>query len=261
MFAVDFAALQETAPYRTLKTYLRDGGSLDEVRDPALREQLARGIELDRHLAKTGEIEALLAGLAGRFVAPGPGGDPIRNPDVPSGRNLYAFEADKIPTRAAFEAGEAALQQLIEQYRAEHDGQAPRKLAFSLWSSEALRHLGIVESQVLHALGLRPVWDAGGGSPNWRSFPPSNWGGRASMPCCRSPASTATSSTASCGCWPMRSNGWPSWTSRAMPSPRTAGRWPSGCGSRAWPRSRPGGWRACGCSATSRGTTAPACRN
>lgn len=162
LFAVDFTALQGTAPYRTLKSYLRDGRSLDEVDDSALREQLARGIELDRHLSNTHEIEALLAGLAGRFVAPGPGGDPIRNPEVPSGRNLYAFEADKIPTRAAFDAGEEALQQLIEQYRAEHDGQVPRKLAFSLWSSEAMRHLGIVESQVLHALGLRPVWDAGG---------------------------------------------------------------------------------------------------
>ncbi|MCQ4292124.1 cobaltochelatase subunit CobN [Pseudomonas stutzeri] len=171
MFAVDFAVLQETPPYRTLKTYLRDGHSPDEVDDPALREQLARATELDRHLAETHEIEALLAGLAGRFVAPGPGGDPIRNPDVPSGRNLYAFEADKIPTRAAFEAGEAALRQLIEQYRAEHDGQAPRKLAFSLWSSEALRHLGIVESQVLHALGLRPVWDAGGRVTELRIIP------------------------------------------------------------------------------------------
>src|SRR5690606_8363106 len=88
--------------------------------------------------------------------------DPIRNPDVPSGRNLYAFEADKVPTRAAYEAGKLALEQLIEQYRSEHQGQAPEKLAFSLWSSEAMRHLGIVESQVLHAMGLRPVWDDSG---------------------------------------------------------------------------------------------------
>src|SRR5690606_13104675 len=31
-----------------------------------------------------------------------------------------------------------------------------------LWSSEAVRHLGVTEAQVLHALGLRPVWDEGG---------------------------------------------------------------------------------------------------
>ncbi len=162
LFVGDFHDLQETPPFRLLHRHLRDGASLDEVTDPKLRALLARGAELDRHLADTQEIEALLAGLAGRFVAPGTGGDPVRNPDVPSGRNLYAFEPDKIPTRAAYEAGAEAFQKLLDAYRADHGGQAPQKLAFSLWSSEALRHLGILESQVLHALGLRPVWDDGG---------------------------------------------------------------------------------------------------
>src|SRR5690606_1510700 len=77
-------------------------------------------------------------------------------------RNLYAFEADKLPTASAYLAGEQALEQLLQAYRDEHDGQTPDKLTFSLWSSEAMRHLGILESQVLHALGLRPVWDSGG---------------------------------------------------------------------------------------------------
>lgn len=162
VFAGDYSALQQSLPYQTLKRYLRDGEALDQITDSVLREQIERAIELDRHLSDTQELEALLRGLAGGFVAPGAGGDPIRNPDVPSGRNLYAFEADKVPTRAAYEAGKLALEQLIEQYRSEHQGQAPEKLAFSLWSSEAMRHLGIVESQVLHAMGLRPVWDDSG---------------------------------------------------------------------------------------------------
>ncbi|MCO1988054.1 cobaltochelatase subunit CobN, partial [Pseudomonas aeruginosa] len=104
LFAADFRALREGRAYRTLQRYLRDGGEIAKVADPRLREQLLRARELDRQLADTGELEALLAGLAGRFVAPGPGGDPIRNPQVPSGRNLFAFEADKVPTRAAYEA-------------------------------------------------------------------------------------------------------------------------------------------------------------
>jgi len=161
-FAVDFKALQASPPYALLHRHLRDGAPLSEIADAQLRAMVARGAALDRHLAETGEIEALLAGLAGRLVPPGPGGDPIRNPDVPSGRNLYGFEPDKLPTRAAYQAGEAALAQLVDAYRAEHDGKAPDKLAFSLWSSEAMRHLGVLEAQVLHALGLRPVWDQGG---------------------------------------------------------------------------------------------------
>lgn len=162
VFAGDYAQLQASTPYRTLARYLRDGAPLDAVADPALRTQLERGRQLDAALADTQEIESLLHGLAGGFVAPGSGGDPVRNPDVRSGRNLFPFEPDRIPTRAAFDTGRQALNQLLAAYRADHGGALPDKLAFSLWSSEAIRHLGVLESEVLHALGLRPVWDAGG---------------------------------------------------------------------------------------------------
>ncbi|MCO5159315.1 MAG: cobaltochelatase subunit CobN [Aquamicrobium sp.] len=161
LFVDDFAALKETAPYAALRQYLRDGGDRASLAAP-LRDLLERADALEANLAAPGEIEALLAGLEGRFVAPGAGGDPIRNPDVASGRNLYAFEPDRIPTKAAYEAGAEAFDQLVAAFRADHGGAFPRKIAFSLWSSEAIRHLGVTEAQVLHALGLRPVWDEGG---------------------------------------------------------------------------------------------------
>ena len=161
LFADDFSALKKTAPYLTLHAYLRDGADRSALTEP-LGGLLARADDLDANLAAPGETEALLAGLAGRFVAPGSGGDPVRSPDVRSGRNLYAFEPDRIPTKAAYEAGGEAFGQLVAAFRGEHDGAFPRKLAFSLWSSEAVRHLGVTEAQVLHALGLRPVWDEGG---------------------------------------------------------------------------------------------------
>ncbi|MEI2417001.1 cobaltochelatase subunit CobN [Orrella sp. JC864] len=170
MLVPDPDALPRNPAYRAVRWLLDAGaGASDGDGDgdaqplPAQVQALAgRARALDQHLRDTQENEALLAALAGRFVAPGPGGDPIRNPDVPSGRNLYAFEADKIPARAAYEAAQAAYAQLVQAFRAEHDGAWPRKLAFSLWASEAIRHLGVTEAQILHALGLRPVWDAGG---------------------------------------------------------------------------------------------------
>ena len=160
--ALDFAELQGSPAYQLLARHLLHGESIERLEGTELHDWLLTAREQQQNLAETGEIEALLAGLAGGFIAPGPGGDPVRNPQVPSGRNLYAFEADKLPTASAYDAGEQALEQLLQAYRDEHDGQAPTKLAFSLWSSEAMRHLGILESQVLHALGLRPVWDSGG---------------------------------------------------------------------------------------------------
>jgi cobaltochelatase CobN len=161
-FAEDFRTLAQSEPYRLLQRHLREGEPLDAISDPALRAQLLRARELDDALADPQETESLLRGLAGGFVPPGAGGDPVRNPELRSGRNLYPFEPDKIPTRSAYEAGGEALAQLVAAYRDTHGGRAPEKLAFSLWSSEAIRHLGVLESQVLHALGLRPVWDAGG---------------------------------------------------------------------------------------------------
>lgn len=161
LFVDDFAKLKETTPFVTLRKYLREGADRSALGEP-LQKLLERADMLDANLAAAGEVEALLAGLEGRFVAPGSGGDPIRNPDVKSGRNLYAFEADRIPTKAAFEAGGEAFEQLLAAFREDNGGAVPQKVAFSLWSSEAIRHLGVTEAQVLHALGLRPVWDDSG---------------------------------------------------------------------------------------------------
>ncbi|BBK44316.1 cobaltochelatase subunit CobN [Allostella vacuolata] len=162
LFAAEPERIRQSEPYRRLHRHLREAVPVDEADAPELRALLARAGELDRQLADTQELEALLAGLAGRFVAPGAGGDPVRNPDIRGGRNLFAFEPDKIPTPAAYAAGGDALARLLAAHRAQAQGRTPEKLAFSLWSSEAQRHLGMLEGQVLHALGLRPAWDRGG---------------------------------------------------------------------------------------------------
>ncbi|WP_341644419.1 cobaltochelatase subunit CobN [Thauera sp. SDU_THAU2] len=160
LFVADHSALQNSPAWRAVEQLL-DPQATDTL--PAAVATFAeRARELEQRLHDTQENEALLAGLAGRFVQPGAGGDPVRNPEVSSGRNLYAFEADKIPARAAYESAATAYAQLVDAFRAENKGEWPQKIAFSLWSSEAIRHLGITEAQILHALGLRPVWDAGG---------------------------------------------------------------------------------------------------
>ena len=44
------------------------------------------------------EMGALLEGLDGQFITPGPGGDPIRNPAVlPTGKNMHALDPQAIP--------------------------------------------------------------------------------------------------------------------------------------------------------------------
>lgn len=160
LFTADHDALLTNPAYRAVQQML-DSVEAKMSRGP-VADFSQRAREQDLRLRDTQENEALLAGLAGGFVLPGAGGDPVRDPSVESGRNLYAFEADKIPSRAAYDAAATAYDQLVDTFRAQHNGEWPQKLAYSLWSSEAIRHLGVTEAQVLHALGLRPVWDSGG---------------------------------------------------------------------------------------------------
>jgi cobaltochelatase CobN len=107
------------------------------------------------------EIEALLAALSGRFVLPGPGGDPLRNPGaLPTGRNLTAIDPATIPTPVAWGIGKKLVDDLLADYFAAH-GEYPDKVAISLWGAETLRTHGVAEAKVLYLLGMEPVWQLG----------------------------------------------------------------------------------------------------
>lgn len=155
----DLADIKQSKAMQLLEKVLLNEGTLPE--EPELRALLQQAERNYQHLTAPGETEALLHVLQGGFIAAGLGGDPVRNPEATSGTNLYAFDPLKVPTEAAYRAGEEALQDLLDDYHQTH-GQYPGKLAFSLWSGETQRHMGIVEAQVLHALGLSPEWDRAG---------------------------------------------------------------------------------------------------
>lgn len=109
------------------------------------------------------ELEALSAGLAGRYIAAGPGNDPLRNPGaLPTGKNFYGFDPYRLPTPATFAAGLRLAEQLVESYRKGHEGRHPDRLVFNLWGTETSRHEGVMEGQILALMGVRPKWDGRG---------------------------------------------------------------------------------------------------
>jgi cobaltochelatase CobN len=109
------------------------------------------------------ELDALSAGLAGRYVAAGPGNDPVRNPDaLPTGKDFYGFDPSRLPTPATFAAGSRLASDLLASYRKRHDGQFPDRLVFNLWGTETSRHEGAMEAQILTLMGVWPRWDARG---------------------------------------------------------------------------------------------------
>jgi cobaltochelatase CobN len=108
------------------------------------------------------ETTALLRGLDGRFVAPGPSGAPTRGrPDVlPTGRNFYSVDTRTVPTPAAWTLGWKSAQLLVERHLQDH-GEWPKVMALTAWGTSTMRTGGDDIAQGLALLGVRPVWDVG----------------------------------------------------------------------------------------------------
>ncbi|GIL02900.1 MAG: cobaltochelatase subunit CobN [Alphaproteobacteria bacterium] len=106
------------------------------------------------------EMAALLAGLDGRFVRPGPSGAPTRGRlDVlPTGRNFYSVDCRAVPTPAAWQLGRQSAELLIARYRQDH-GEWPTAFGLSVWGTANMRTGGDDIAQALALIGARPVWD------------------------------------------------------------------------------------------------------
>ena len=162
-FSGDYRELKSTKPYQFVERYVINGHAAAEPDDPALARFARLGRDHLSRLRDMSELDAVLAALDGRHVRTSTGGDPIRSPEaLPTGRNLFGFDPSRVPTPSAYEAGRQAVEELVREYRRTHEDRFPQKLTFSLWSTETMRHLGMLEGQILAAIGARPVWDDGG---------------------------------------------------------------------------------------------------
>jgi len=106
------------------------------------------------------ELDALLHGLDGKFVAPGPSGAPTRGRlDVlPTGRNFYSVDNRTVPTPAAWLLGWKSADLLIAHHRQTH-GNWPRSVVLSAWGTSNMRTGGEDIAQALALMGVRPQWD------------------------------------------------------------------------------------------------------
>jgi cobaltochelatase CobN len=132
--------------------------------DPALRAAVAFAVGAAQMLCGGHELTNLLAGLDGRFIEPGLGGDPIRNPEVlPTGRNSYQFDPALVPSDEATRRGRQIAENTLAHYRRKH-GTWPKTTAVILWGFETTKTRGETVGQVLAYLGVRVVptanpWD------------------------------------------------------------------------------------------------------
>merc|ERR1719472_298766 len=107
------------------------------------------------------EMGALLEGLDAKFILPGPGGDPIRNPLVlPTGKNMHALDPQAIPTTAACDCAKVVVDRLLERQMQDNNGKYPESVAFVLWGTDNIKTYGESLAQVLWMVGVRPMPDS-----------------------------------------------------------------------------------------------------
>ncbi|TKK78766.1 cobaltochelatase subunit CobN [Herbidospora galbida] len=106
------------------------------------------------------EIANVLHALEGGYVPAGPSGSPLRGlvNVLPTGRNFYSVDPKAVPSRLAWETGQAMAESLVERYRTD-TGEWPRSVGLSIWGTSAMRTSGDDVAEVLALLGVRPVWD------------------------------------------------------------------------------------------------------
>lgn len=118
------------------------------------------------------EMSSLMNALNGGFTAPSPGGDLIVNPNtLPTGRNLFSINVENTPSEDAWEKAKELCDNTIKMYCERHNGEYPRKVSYTLWSSEFIETEGATIAQILYMLGVEPVRDAFGRVTDLRLIP------------------------------------------------------------------------------------------
>ncbi|MDR6756453.1 cobaltochelatase CobN [Mycoplana sp. BE70] len=127
----------------------------------AVLDQVGSSIRPSIEACGAAEMAALMRGLDGRFVEPGPSGAPTRGrPDVlPTGRNFYSVDSRAVPTPAAWELGKKSAELLVTRYAQDH-GEWPTSFGITAWGTSNMRTGGDDIAQALALIGAKPLWDA-----------------------------------------------------------------------------------------------------
>ncbi|HEX7307197.1 cobaltochelatase subunit CobN [Lentzea sp.] len=162
----DVDAIEEEA--RALVQAMEDAGwnaetakTLHESADVQKILEFA-ALEVVPRLARTtDEMTNVLHALDGGYIPAGPSGSPLRGlvNVLPTGRNFYSVDPKAIPSRLAWETGQAMADSLLERYRSENDGEWPPSVGLSVWGTSAMRTAGDDIAEVFALMGVRPVWD------------------------------------------------------------------------------------------------------
>jgi len=128
-----------------------------------LRSLRERVLDLDLRISQSREIDSLLHGFDGGYIPAGPSGLITRGRDdvLPTGRNFYSLDPQRVPTRAAWEIGKRLAEAVIEKHTRE-EGRIPENVAMYWMCNDIMWADGEGMAQIMHLIGVRPVWQPNG---------------------------------------------------------------------------------------------------
>ena len=145
------------------------GNPVEDKKIEKVPKELIANLQLEIHgMAESleymeEEIICLVNALEGKYVEPGLAGmpcDDIRD-ILPTGRNLFIMDVQKVPTPEAYLIGMKLAEEMIAQYK-EEEGEIPEKVAMNMMSMDISMTKGEQVSQMLYLMGIKPVWNNNG---------------------------------------------------------------------------------------------------
>jgi magnesium chelatase subunit H len=111
----------------------------------------------------SGELDAVVHALNGRFIRPAYGADPVRTGAgaLPSGRNIHGIDPWRLPTDSALERGRRMADMLVRRHHERH-GSWPRTIGQTLWAMDTIKSEGETLGVVLALVGAEPERDGQG---------------------------------------------------------------------------------------------------
>jgi cobaltochelatase CobN len=143
---------------RVLGDCFADPGALN-----LLNAMLPKVLDIDARLEASKEIDSLLSGFDGGYIPAGPSGLITRGRDdvLPTGRNFYSMDPQRVPTRAAWEVGQRLAGKVLEKHLAE-EGRYPENIALFWMCNDIMWTDGEGLGQMFYLLGVKPKWLSNG---------------------------------------------------------------------------------------------------
>lgn len=143
----------------------RAKSKIDTFISPAAIEGLMSSLvyiaeDLNSNVQKvTDEMDSVILALNGKFVLPGPSGAPTRGQAdiLPTGRNFYSVDPNKIPSPGAWEVGKRLAHALLDRYLDETE-KYPESVGIIVYGGSTMRSRGDDIAEIFYLMGVRPVW-------------------------------------------------------------------------------------------------------